>query len=370
MKRYFIAVMMLLTVIGCGKKYEAPNASEEDAYRIGIVTPALATSEDEYRAAEAMVKKYPDMVKHVVLPVNFSAELETGISQIVSLASDPQMKAITVFSGQSGLIAGLQQVKEARPDIFTIASVMDDPVMMDRYIDFSIDTDWVRRGEGIAKRAHDLGADTLLHYSFPTHMSREVIVQRRDSMKRAAEELGMNFVEVTTPDPQTGSGAAPMQQFLREDLPRQVAKYGKDINVFGTNCPMYDVILDEAIRDGFMVVEQCCPTPTQAYPTVLGLEIAKEDLGDYHKIHELIREKVAERGVSGKLGAWPVPSSIFIPEFSVELAKTVIENPDYDYHNIDNLNTLGKTVAGGEVSFDHFNKLGNYYVLIMDSIMY
>lgn len=368
MKRIFILITLLTTIfIGCGKK---EVLVDDASFKIGIVTPALVTSEDEYRAAEMMAVKYPDIIKHIVLPVNFNAELETGISQIASLADDPKIKGIVVVSGQSGLIAGLQRVKEKRPDIMTIASIMDDPVMMDKYIDFSIDTDWVKRGEGIAKRAHELGAETIIHYSFPTHLSKEVIVKRKDAMKKTAEELGMSFQEVMTPDPQTGSGPAPMQQFLREDLPRQVAKFGSNINVFGTNCPMYDVILDEALKDKFMVVEQCCPTPTQGYPTVMGIEVDEEDLGDYAKLNSLISEKAKEYGVSGKLGAWPVPSSVFVPQFSVELAKRVAENPDYDYHNIDNLNELGREVSGAEVDFDRFMDLDNYYVMIMESVMF
>ena len=110
---------------------------------------------------------------------------------------------------------------------------------------------------------------TFIHYSFPTHMASESKVIRRDKMKETCEKLGMEFVEITTPDPQTGNGRAPMLQFLREDLPRQIEKYGPDTNIFGTNCPMYDVILDEAFKLKFIVAEQCCPTPTQSYPTIL-----------------------------------------------------------------------------------------------------
>ena len=88
-------------------------------------------------------------------------------------------------------------------------------------------------------------------------------------MKETCKKLGLEFVEVITPDPQTGNGPEAMQQFLQEDIPRQIEKYGKDTNIFGTNCPMYDVILAKALELKFTVAEQCCPTPTQAYPTVL-----------------------------------------------------------------------------------------------------
>ena len=48
---------------------------------------------------------------------------------------------------------------------------------------------------------------------------------------------------------------------------------------------MYDVIIDEAFKLKFMVTEQCCPTPLQAYLTVLGLEISEEDAWNFEKVN-------------------------------------------------------------------------------------
>ena len=98
------------------------------------------------------------------------------------------------------------------------------------------------------KKGHEMGAKTIIHYSFPTHLAKEVISQRKDAMEKTCKELGMQWVEVITPDPQTGDGTGPMLQFLREDIPRQIEKYGPDTVIFGTNCPMYDVIIDEAFK--------------------------------------------------------------------------------------------------------------------------
>ena len=295
-------------------------------YKIGIVTPTLSTSEDEFRAGAEMVKKYPNIVKHITLPENFNTELETGISQILSLANDPDMKAVIVNSGQSGLLPAFEQIREQRPDIITIATMLDEPELMAKYVDISFSTDWIRRGITIPTKAKKMGAKTFIHYSFPTHLAKEEVASRRDMMEKTCKDIGLKFVEVITPDPQTGDGPAAMQQFLREDIPRQIDKYGKDTNIFGSNCPMYDVIIDEALKLKFIVSEQCCPTPTQAYPTVLNLEIEEDDLGDYDKINKLISEKVKEAGMTGRLSGWDMPSQIYVPKFEVELAKYIIEN--------------------------------------------
>ncbi|NLX90707.1 MAG: DUF3798 domain-containing protein [Firmicutes bacterium] len=380
-----LLLLMVSVLAGCGNQatqtgevnQTGQDGQEAAAYKIGVVTPTLSTSEDEFRAADMMAKKYPDIVKHITLPENFSTEIETGLSQIISLADDPQMKAIIVISGQAGLLPALQKVEEIRSDIITItAPIWDDPVLMSKYVDVNLDTDWVKRGETIAKKAHEMGAKILIHYSFPTHLAKEVIAQRKDMMQKTCEELGMEWVEVVTPDPQTGSGTGPMLQFLREDIPRQIEKYGPDTNIFGTNCPMYDVIIDEALKLKFMVAEQCCPTPTQAYPTVMGLEISEEDAWDFDKINDMIREKAAAAGMTGRLGGWPVPVTVFLPQYAVELAKKMIEDPGFDYKNVEQLNQFAQDVMGYKVTFSKFKpnaegpELENYNVMIMDSILY
>lgn len=366
------AIMMVTFSTGCTQS--GGEDASADEYHIAIVTPTLSTSEDEYRAGEEMAKKYPEIVKHLTLPENFEEEIETCISTIVSAADDPLMKAVVVVSGQSGLIPAFQQIKEKNADIFTVtAPIFDEPEMMSEYIDLNLDTNWLERGRTIVEKANKMGAKTFVHYSFPTHLSKPLISARKDKMKETCEKLGMEFVEVVTPDPQTGDSVEAMQQFLQEDIPRQIEKYGKDTNIFGSNCPMYDVIIKEALELKYIVAEQCCPTPTQAYPTVLGLEISEEDQTNFDKINEMISEKVAEKDMTGRLSGWPISVTVYMPEFAVEVAKEVVEN-DFDYLDATKLNELTKEKFGVEVDYtkleDSGKTLDNYFVMLMESIYY
>lgn len=366
------AIMMITFLTGCTQS--GGQDASKDEYHIAIVTPTLSTSEDEYRAGEEMAKKYPEIVKHLTLPENFEEEIETCISTIVSAADDPLMKAVVVVSGQSGLIPAFQQIKEKNPDIFTIsAPIYDEPEMMSEYIDLNLDTNWLERGRTIVEKANKMGAKTFIHYSFPTHLSKPLISARKDKMKETCEKLGMEFVEVVTPDPQTGDSVEAMQQFLQEDIPRQIEKYGPDTNIFGSNCPMYDVIIKDALELKYIVAEQCCPTPTQAYPTVLGLEINEEDQTNFDKINEMISEKVDAKGMKGRLSGWPISVTIYMPEFAVEVAKEVIEN-DFDYKDATKLNELTKEKFDIKVDYTKLENNGktfdNYFVMLMESIFY
>lgn len=365
-------IMMITFLTGCTQS--GGQDASKDEYHIAIVTPTLSTSEDEYRAGEEMAKKYPEIVKHLTLPENFEEEIETCISTIVSAADDPLMKAVVVVSGQSGLIPAFQQIKEKNPDIFTVsAPIYDEPEMMSEYIDLNLDTNWLERGRTIVEKANKMGAKTFIHYSFPTHLSKPLISARKDKMKETCEKLGMEFVEVVTPDPQTGDSVEAMQQFLQEDIPRQIEKYGPDTNIFGSNCPMYDVIIKEALELKYIVAEQCCPTPTQAYPTVLGLEISEEDQTNFDKINEMISEKVDAKGMKGRLSGWPISVTIYMPEFAVEVAKEVVEN-DFDYKDATKLNELTKEKFDIKVDYTKLENNGktfdNYFVMLMESIFY
>lgn len=366
MKKWsFIGMVMFLVVslfasVGMGA-----------SYKIGVVTPPLSASEDEFRGAVRTGQKNPGMIKHISLPANFSEEQETAISQILSLGDDPEVKAIVICAGYSGILPAIQKIKAKRPEVIVItAPIWDDPDMMAKYVDLALDTDWLKRGVTIPTKAQKMGAKTFIHYSFPTHMAKEVLAKRRDLMKETCAKLGMQFVEILTPDPQAGAGRSAMLQFLQEDIPRQIAKYGKDTAIFGTNCPMQDVIIAKALELKFIMPEQCCPTPTQGYPAAMGLEISAEDAGNFDKINAMIREKAAAAGCTGRLSTWPVPVGYFFPEFSVEVAKLMIDGKLKELQ-VENLKPIAEKVAGVPVEFARMKpEINNYYLIIIDSIIY
>ena len=362
--------LMIVTLILCLSAGGSMAFAKTD-YRIGIVTPTLSASEDEFRGAIRVAKKYPGMIKHISLPENYQEEQETAITQILSLGDQKDIKAIIICAGYSGILPAIQKVKAKRPDMIVItAPIWDDPDMMAKYVDLCLDTDWVGRGISIPEKAKKMGAKTFIHYSFPTHMAKEVLAKRRDTMAETCKRLGMKFVSLNTPDPKTGAGSTPMLQFLNEDIPRQIAKYGKDTCIFGTNCPMQDVIIAKALELGFIMAEQCCPTPTQGFPAAMELEISEDEAGDFDKINTMITEKAAQAGVTGRLSTWPVAVGYFFPEFSTEVAMQMIEKKLTGV-NIDSLAPIAKQVAGVDVRFSKMKpELDNYYLILMDSIFY
>lgn len=313
-----LIVVLVVSLAACGSKSTSTGGAN---YKIGIVTGTVSQGEEEFRAGERMVEKYGDMIKHVTYPDRFSQEVETTIAQVSSLAADPDVKAIVFVQAVTGAAAAIDKIRETRPDILFILGVPhEDPDVVAARADIALELDQLQRGEAIVEKAREMGAKTFIHYSFPRHMSMELLAARRDILKATCEKYGIRFVEVDAPDPTSDAGVTGTQQFILEDVPRQIEKYGKDTAFFGTNCSMQEPLIKQTLEYGGIYPEQCCPSPYHAYPGALGIEIPEDKAGDVAYMLEQIHAKIDEAGASGRLATWKVPANMAMLEAAVEYA--------------------------------------------------
>ncbi len=325
---------------------------KEDQFVIGILTGTVSQGEEEFRAAEKMAAKYPGQIITATYPDNFSSEVETTIARTMELASNGA-DLIVFVQAVPGAAAAIEKVHEIYPDLPFIAGVPgDDPDVISDKADVVIMTAEIAMGRKMAEQAHKMGAKTFVHYSFPRHMSYATIVARHEILKATCEELGMTFVDATAPDPLGDAGVTGAQQFILEDLPRQVDQYGKDTAFFNTNCGMQAAMIQAVLATGAYYPQQCCPSPYHGYPEALGISIPEDKQGDISYILEQIKAKVAEKDMSGHFSTWPVPVNMMMVEGGVEYG--------FDYLNgeVDNF-----------VDFDHWKKLfeeisGGYEIMI------
>ena len=152
--------------------------------------------------------------------------------------------------------------------------------------------------------------------------------------RKKADELGIEFIEVSAPDPMGEGGIPATQQFILEDVPRQVAEHGKDTAFFSTNCAMQEPLIKKVLDEGAIFPEQCCPSPYHGYPGALGIEIPEDKVGNVDFIISEITAKVAEKGNSGRMGTWTVPAAIALIRacgaYAVEYAQGNVERQDID----------------------------------------
>lgn len=358
MKKFVVFLLVTLLLVGvlagCGTdgsgdttdtSTNPPPADDTDdtdtdgetaGYKIGIVTGTVSQGEEEFRAGEKMVAKYgDDVIQHLTYPDKFAQETETTISQVASLASDPEVKAIVFTQAVTGAAAAIDRVKETRDDIvFIMGSPHEDPDTIASRADILLDVDQLARGESIMQTAKDMGAETFVHYSFPRHMAMELLSARRDNLKAAADKLDIEFIEVDAPDPTGDAGVPGSQQFILEDVPRQVENYGEDTAFFSTNCSMMEPLIKQSLEENAIFPEQCCPSPYHAYPGALGISIPEDKAGDHDYIAEQIEAKVGEKGGEGRFGTWELPANPTMIEagvaYGIEYAKGNLEKNDTD----------------------------------------
>ena len=280
-------------------------------YQIGVVTGTVSQSEDGLRGAEELIKLYGNgdtgsgKIIHVTYPDNFMQEMETTISQIVSLADNPKIKAVIVGEGIPGTVEAFRRIRAKRPEILLfVNSPHEDPEMIAKVSDLVINPDSLARGYLIVKSAYDLGAKKFMHISFPRHMSYELLSRRRNIMRQAAKDLGMEFIEMTAPDPVSDVGVAGAQQFILEQVPSWIKKYGKDTAFFVTNDSHTEPLLKRVAEMGGYFIEADLPSPTMGYPGALGIQFSEDEKGNWKKILAKVEKTVIEKGGANRMGTW------------------------------------------------------------------
>ena len=341
-----IASMMSLSLVACGNTQGGEDSSEpsdditteeevddaettgednEDSFHIGIVTGSFSQSEDDRRGAEAFQKKYgEDVVTLAIYPDNFTEELDTTIQIIVSLADDPDMKAIIVNQAVDGTTEAFRQIHEKRPDILCIAGeAYEDFSDIGAVADLVVNYDFISRGYLMIHTAHELGCDTFVHISFPRHLSYESVSRQVAIMKAACEEFDMNFVMEEAPDPTTDVGVPGAQAFITEHVPQWVDQYGQNSAYFCTNDAHTEPLIKGLMEHGGYFIEADLPSPTMGYPGALDLDLTAEG-GDYELITAKVEDAVVENGGAGRFGTWTYSYGYTVSAGLAEHARNVI----------------------------------------------
>ncbi len=372
--------LLVLSLQGCGTSGAAKtdtaqaSAPAERAinFKIGIMTGTVSQGEDEFRAAQMIIKKYgADHVKHVTYPDNFMNEQETVMAQLVGLSDDPAVKIIIAGQAIPGSIPAVRKIREKRPDIkIAFIEPHEDPAMVNSTVDLSIQPDQLARGKTIVGVAKMMGVTDLIHYSFPRHMSQELIARRRDIMKTTATENGIRFHFVTAPDPMGEGGLYATQQFVLEDVPRELKTYGPKTAFFSTNCGMMDPMIKAVVTNGGYIPEQCCPSPTHGYPTALGIAIPADKAGDMEYINAENKRVIAEHHMTGHFATWPVPEVMLSIRAMTDLMVDSVEGKA-DYKDPAQVKAYMEKLAKVPITLTKYDEAkGNSYLFLVSNIYY
>jgi hypothetical protein len=189
-------------------------------------------------------------------------------------------------------------------------------------------------------------------------------------MKTACEANGMTFHFVTAPDPMAEGGLPATQQFILEDVPRQVAQLGQQTAFFSTNCGTMDPIIRSVLTHGGYFPEQCCPSPSHGYPSALGISVPEDKKGDFSYINEQNKAKIAAAGKTGHFATWPAPEVIVATRAVADLLVDSVDGKA-DYSDKATVQRYMSEIAGTNISIKKYDETtGNTYLVLMESIYY
>ncbi len=368
MKKLVSLVLVTMMMLGLC----ASVSAEKGNWKIAVLTGTVSQGEEEFRAAEKAVATWG--ADHIVVdtyPDNFMSEMETTVSKLVAFASDPDVKAIVMCQAVPGAKAGFDKIREmGRNDILLIAGTpQEDPEVISAASDIVMYADEAAQGDTIMETAAKWGIDVFIHYSFPRHMAMELIVARHKLLQKNAEALGIEMVDVTAPDPTAEAGLSASQQFILEDVPKQLKKYeGKKVAFFTTNCGMQPSLQTACLDEpNAYYVQPCCPSPYHAFPATLGLELKIGD--DDQEALRQIAAKLAEHNAVGRFSTWPSPVAMTIIEVGVEYAKGYIDGSITERNDMAKLAEMFETKIPGAKFSKYVNAEGktfdNYYTVLL-----
>jgi hypothetical protein len=277
----------------------------------------VAQNEEEFRAAQHLQRKYgTEKIIHVTWPTNFMAEQEQMVTIAARLAADKDVKALIINQAVPGTNAAVDKFLETkkRDDVFIVyCTPQENPPDVSKRANVILIPNELDMGPAMVKQAKKLGAKVFVHYSFPRHMSQVLLSGRRDLIRQTCASEGLQYVDATSPDPTGDSGVTGSQQFILEDVPKMIARYGKDTAFFSTNCSQQIPLIKAIVDAGGIYPQPCCPSPYHGFPSALGIAIQKADGSGMVDINDMIAETrkiLASKNEIGRVSTWPVPASM------------------------------------------------------------
>ncbi|MDR0548682.1 MAG: DUF3798 domain-containing protein [Deltaproteobacteria bacterium] len=351
------------------------------AFHIGLITGEDDQGAEDLIVAKAMINRYGDVkdggiIRHEVYLSQYFSDESAVANLIEKMADDPLLRAIVVNQAIPGTAEGFRRVKLKRPDIFCLAGEpFESPAVISANADLAVAADFVARGYLIPYQAKILGAKTLVHVSFPRHLSYETLKTQKRVMEAACRDLGLNFVMETALDPLGEAGVAAAQQFIVDDYPKWLDKYGQDTAFYVTNDALTEPLLKQLAKLGGYFIEADIPSPLLGYPGAFNLDLS-DRLDQWHDILAIVEKAVVEAGGGGRMGVWAYPLGYTETAGLVEFGKLLAEGRVLVSDINAFLKCLGLYTPGARWSGSFLNDpitgkpLRNYFLIYEDTYIF
>ena len=289
--------------------------------KIAVVTDTITINEDDFHSPEQLITKYgSEKIIHKTWPENFLAEQDKMINILEELAKDTDIKILIINQAVPGTNAAVDKLKKIRNDIFIVYCKTNEATIdaaTRANLVFSLNE--LNMGQAMVKQAKKQGAKSFVHYSFPRHMKKAILNSRLKKIQATCLAESIQFIDATAPDPAGEAGISNAQAFLLDDVPKLVAKYGKDTAFFGTTCTFQAPLIKAVLENHAIYPQPCCPSPYHGFPEALGIK-KEGSRPDLHCLIGDICRIVEEKNMTDRLSSWPVSASTMFTSAGAEYA--------------------------------------------------
>ena len=354
----------------------ASRKARGSSFRIGLVTATTTQSQEDFQGAEEMIRRYGaadqgGLIRHVTYPDDFIGRREETIDVITGLADDPLVKVVVVNEAVLGTAEAFRRIRAKRPEIILLAGgAHDPPEEMNAVSDLTVTTDFISRGYLIPHSARRLGADALVHISFPRHLSYESLGRRRAIMEEACADLGLKFAQEEAPDPTGPAGVEGARRFILEKFPEWRQKYGPNAAYFCTNDAHTAPLIRQITALGGLFIEADTPAPFLGFPEAFDLKV---DYQDWPNALKKIEQAASARGAAGRLGVWTYSIGFCHTAGLVEFGRLAAAGQAQPRDTRRLLDSYGKFSPGTKWSGNYYmdpltgKPLRNYFLIYQDT---
>ncbi len=330
-----LALSLVLCAFGCGGKDETNNNDEnapveEIAGKVALLIGSQESDSETFSKAVEYSKKYGNDVMIIGYDPYAYGQNDTIEKVSVSIADDPEVKAMIFSNGVDGTEDAVKQVREKRTDMFImVCNPVEGIDAVSKYADVVISLDFTEFGKELVDASKGMGAENFVFYSFERHLKYPAIRQLRTAVETACAEKEMTFKFATSVDAYERSRDIDTAKlYIREDATRKENKFGKETVLFTTDNLVQNVVAEETVKHGFMMVSSFLPSPV-AIAEAFGISLLEKPT-DSAYVMENLRTAVSEKGMSGRIATWGCSVPVLMLEACFNYALDVVEDKAKD----------------------------------------
>lgn len=331
-----IISMLSISLVGCSSKKDGEKEDDVEA-KIAIVTEDQEENPDGYKSADYISNMYKfkkengftnDEIKHIVMPKNFVKNANKSEETINKLAKDKDIKAVVFSSREKGMLTYANKLKEARKDMVVLGADLNatEKELADN-LDLSYISDTTLDGKNTVQLAKEMGAKAfILYYSDKDLKDKPSLSKKISEIESECVEQDLVLEKVKVQDINSKEDEYSVKKFISEDINKEIYKYGEDINLYGTNYTMDDVILRRAIKNTLAVAETsdgCMVNQMGDFYRVFRKTL---DNGNYRGFTKYISDGSLKYEMNGRLGGIIMPNRMFTIYAAADTAIAIIEN--------------------------------------------